>query len=35
MEVLMQILSGHGLLDLYGYEQYLNGTLPSSERSDY
>lgn len=28
-------LSGHGLLDLYGYEQYLNGTLPSSERSDY
>ena len=24
-------LSGHGLLDLYGYEQYLNGTLPSSE----
>lgn len=28
-------LSGHGLLDLYGYDQYLNGTLPSSERSDY
>ena len=28
-------LSGHGLLDLYGYEQYLNGTLPSSERTDY
>ena len=24
-------LSGHGLLDLYGYEQYLDGTLPSSE----
>lgn len=24
-------LSGHGLLDLYGYEQYLNGTLQSSE----
>ena len=24
-------LSGHGLLDLYGYEQYLNGTLPSSD----
>ncbi len=23
-------LSGHGLLDLYGYEQYLEGTLPSS-----
>lgn len=23
-------LSGHGLLDLYGYEQYLDGTLPSS-----
>lgn len=23
-------LSGHGLLDLYGYEQYLNGTLASS-----
>ena len=25
-------LSGHGLLDLYGYEQYLDGTLPSSEK---
>ncbi len=25
-------LSGHGLLDLYGYEQYLDGTLQSSER---
>ena len=25
-------LSGHGLLDLYGYEQYLDGTLESSER---
>ena len=24
-------LSGHGLLDLYGYEQYLDGTLPSSD----
>lgn len=23
-------LSGHGLIDLYGYEQYLEGTLPSS-----
>lgn len=23
-------LSGHGLLDLYGYEKYLDGTLPSS-----
>jgi tryptophan synthase beta chain len=23
-------LSGHGLLDLYGYEQALNGTLPKS-----
>ena len=27
-------LSGHGLLDLYGYEQYLEGTLPSSDRDD-
>ena len=25
-------LSGHGLLDLYGYEQFLDGTLPSSEK---
>lgn len=25
-------LSGHGLIDLYGYEQYINGTLPSSSR---
>jgi tryptophan synthase beta chain len=25
-------LSGHGLLDLYGYDQYLTGTLPSSSR---
>lgn len=25
-------LSGHGLLDLYGYEQYLEGTLPSSAK---
>ena len=25
-------LSGHGLLDLYGYEQFLEGTLPSSEK---
>jgi tryptophan synthase beta chain len=25
-------LSGHGLLDLYGYEQYLEGTLASSQR---
>ncbi|MDY0293065.1 MAG: TrpB-like pyridoxal phosphate-dependent enzyme [Candidatus Methanomethylophilaceae archaeon] len=25
-------LSGHGLLDLYGYDQYLTGTLPSSAR---
>ena len=24
-------LSGHGLLDLYGYEQYMDGTLPSSD----
>lgn len=23
-------LSGHGLIDLYGYQQYLDGTLPSS-----
>jgi tryptophan synthase beta chain len=23
-------LSGHGLIDLYGYEQYIEGTLPSS-----
>lgn len=23
-------LSGHGLLDLYGYEHYMDGTLPSS-----
>jgi tryptophan synthase beta chain len=24
-------LSGHGLLDLYGYEQYLDGTMQSSD----
>ena len=24
-------LSGHGLLDLYGYEQFMDGTLPSSK----
>jgi tryptophan synthase beta chain len=24
-------LSGHGLLDLYGYEQYMDGALPSSD----
>jgi len=23
-------LSGHGMLDLYGYEQYLNGTMQDS-----
>lgn len=28
-------LSGHGLLDLYGYEQYLEGTLPSSSIDHY
>ena len=27
-------LSGHGLLDLYGYEQFLDGTLPSSEKEE-
>lgn len=27
-------LSGHGLLDLYGYEQYLDGTLHSSSRNN-
>ena len=27
-------LSGHGLLDLYGYEQYIEGTLPSSSMDD-
>ena len=27
-------LSGHGLLDLAGYEKYLSGTLESSQVSD-
>ena len=27
-------LSGHGLLDLAGYEKYLNGKLESSQVSD-
>ncbi|MFA6710433.1 MAG: TrpB-like pyridoxal phosphate-dependent enzyme [Candidatus Methanomethylophilaceae archaeon] len=26
-------LSGHGMLDLYGYQQYLDGALPSSSKS--
>jgi len=29
-ETIVFCLSGHGMLDLYGYDQYLNNTLESS-----
>jgi tryptophan synthase beta chain len=33
-KVILFNLSGHGLLDLAGYEKYLSGTLESSQVSD-